>query len=64
VQYYPSVYSLLDRILELLLGFVRRTHQALASVGVAAMSRLILAAGAQMDEPTWMVVSLAAPAMR
>ncbi len=56
-QYYSSVSSLLDRILDLLLGFIRRTHQALAAVGVAAMTRLILAAGSQMDEPTWLVVS-------
>ena len=57
VQYYSAVSSLLDRILDLLLGFIRRTHHALAAVGVAAMTRLILAAGSQMDEHTWMVVS-------
>lgn len=49
--------SLLDRILDLLLGFIGRTHQALAAVGVAAIARLILQAGPQMDEATWMVVS-------
>lgn len=42
--------------MELLLGFVRRTHLALAGVGVAALVRLIVAAGPQMDEPTWMMV--------
>lgn len=57
LQYYPSVSSLLDRILDLLLGFIRRTHQALAAVGVAAMARLILAAGNSMDDETWGVVS-------
>lgn len=48
--------ALLDRILELLLGFVRRTHQSLAAVGVAALVRLIVAAGPHLDEPTWMMV--------
>lgn len=56
LQYYSSVSSLLERILDLLLGFIQRTHQALAAVGVAAMTRLILAAGTQMDTETWMVV--------
>lgn len=42
--------------MELLLGFVRRTHQALAGVGVAALVRLIVQAGQHLDEPTWMMV--------
>lgn len=53
--FFPSA-ALLDRILDLLLGFVQRTHQALAAVGVAAMVRLIVAAGPNLDEPTWMMV--------
>ena len=52
----PFLAALLDRILELLLGFVRRTHQSLAAVGVAAMVRLIVASGPHLDEPTWMMV--------
>lgn len=56
VQYYAAVRALLDRILELLLGFVQRTHQSLAGVGVAALVRLVVAAGPHMDEPTWMMV--------
>lgn len=55
----PPSTALLDRILELLLGFVRRTHQSLAGVGVAALVRLVVAAGPHMDEPTWMLVSRA-----
>lgn len=48
--------ALLGRILELLLGFVRRTHQELAGVGVAALVRLIVQAGPHLDAPTWMMV--------
>ena len=57
-QYYPALHSaVLHRLLELLLGFVHRSHLALASVGVAAMVRLLVAAGSQMDEATWLAVS-------
>lgn len=35
---------------------MQRTHQSLAGVGVAALVRLIVAAGPHMDEPTWMMV--------
>ncbi|PSC72251.1 brefeldin A-inhibited guanine nucleotide-exchange 2-like [Micractinium conductrix] len=56
VQYYAAVRALLDRILDLLLGFVGRTHLALAGVGVAALVRLLVQAGSQMDEPTWMMM--------
>ncbi|EFN54845.1 hypothetical protein CHLNCDRAFT_35815 [Chlorella variabilis] len=56
VQYYAAVSALLERILELLLGFVRRTHQALAGVGVAALVRLIVAAGPHLDDDTWMMM--------
>ena len=49
--------ALLERILELLLGFVERNHLALAGVGVAALVRLIVAAGPHLDEATWMMVS-------
>jgi hypothetical protein len=52
----PLCSALLERILELLLGFVGRTHQALAGVGVAALVRLIVAAGPQLDEERWMMV--------
>ena len=48
--------ALLERILELLLGFVQRTHQSLAAVGVAALVRLIVASGPNLDERTWMMV--------
>ncbi len=60
-QFYPSVHTLLPRILELLLGFVRRTHISLAAVGVSALVQLMVSAGAQMDEATWQQVSLLAP---
>ena len=45
VQFYDVLQPLLPRIIDLLLGFVRRTHKSLASVGVAAFVRLINNAG-------------------
>ena len=59
VQYYRVVAPLMDRVLDLLLGFARRTHQSLAGVGVAAMVRLMVCAGPEMDDATWLRVSAA-----
>jgi brefeldin A-inhibited guanine nucleotide-exchange protein len=59
VRYHAAVPSLLDRTLALLAGFVRRPHQALAAVGVAALARLAVAAGPGMDEATWAQVMAA-----
>ncbi|KAL0026445.1 hypothetical protein WJX79_010345 [Trebouxia sp. C0005] len=44
---------LLGRVLELLLNFIRRTHQSLASVGVAALVRLVTSAGSHMSSSMW-----------
>ncbi|KAL3151968.1 hypothetical protein ABBQ32_001092 [Trebouxia sp. C0010 RCD-2024] len=53
VKFYPVVQPLLGRVLELLLNFIRRTHQSLASVGVAALVRLVTSAGSQMSSSMW-----------
>ncbi len=45
VQFYPEVQPLLGRMLDLLASFIRRTHQSLAAVGVAALTRLLTSAG-------------------
>lgn len=54
-QYYSALRGtpVLARLLDLLLGFVRRSHLALAGVGVAAVVRLLISAGPQLDEVTW-----------
>lgn len=56
VKYHQNVPGLLDRILTLLSGFIRRQHEKLAGIGVAALSQLILAAGENADEDTWKVL--------
>ncbi|DBA82002.1 TPA: hypothetical protein ACH3X1_007704 [Trebouxia sp. C0004] len=53
VKFYPVVQPLLGRVLELLLNFIRRTHQSLASVGVAALVRLVTSAGSHMSSSMW-----------
>eukprot|EP00951_Prasinocladus_malaysianus_P014428 scaffold109729_cov40-Prasinocladus_malaysianus.AAC.2 len=44
---------MLTRLLELLAGFITRTHQSLAAVGVAALVRLISDAGPVMADKDW-----------
>ena len=53
VKYYKDVPGLLERLLTLLSGFIRRQHEELSSVGVAALSRLVLAAAPKADDTTW-----------
>lgn len=53
VQYYSVAAGLLERLLDLLKSFMNRTHQSLASVGVAAMVRLVTQAGPLMDGEQW-----------
>eukprot|EP00891_Asterochloris_glomerata_P002829 jgi/Astpho2/2829/e_gw1.00050.8.1_t len=51
VQFYSVVEPLVTRILDLLLNFIR---QSLASVGVAALVRLVASAGSHMSSTMWM----------
>ncbi|CAL8462959.1 g2493 [Coccomyxa elongata] len=51
--FYTPVAPILPRIFDLLSNFVRRPHQSLAAVGVAALVRLIVAAGDRMSAAVW-----------
>ncbi|KAG2485588.1 hypothetical protein HYH03_015653 [Edaphochlamys debaryana] len=56
VQFYDEASTLLSRLLELLRGFMNRSHQSLAAVGVAAFVRLAVNAGPIMNETCWEMV--------
>ncbi|EFJ50436.1 hypothetical protein VOLCADRAFT_80189 [Volvox carteri f. nagariensis] len=53
VQFYDEAFTLLSRLLDLLRGFMVRSHQSLAAVGVAAFVRLAVNAGPIMNETCW-----------
>jgi len=53
VRYHTTVPELLTRTLDLLDGFIHRSHPELAAVGVAALSSLTVACGRDGDEATW-----------
>ncbi|KAG2437305.1 hypothetical protein HXX76_005962 [Chlamydomonas incerta] len=56
VQFYDEAFTLLSRLLDLLRGFMNRSHQSLAAVGVAAFVRLAVNAGPIMNETCWEMV--------
>lgn len=53
VRFYAVCTPLLGRVLSLLAGFMRRTHQSLAAVGVAAFVRLVVSVGPSLDQAAW-----------
>ncbi|MEW5298187.1 MAG: hypothetical protein WDW36_001338 [Sanguina aurantia] len=53
VEFYSEAHSLLSRMLELLNGFMNRSHQSLAAVGVAAFVRLATQAGPLLSNDGW-----------
>lgn len=53
VKFYTKVSPLLNRILNLLTGFIKRPHQSLAAIGVAALVRLTNSAGELFSEEKW-----------
>lgn len=53
VKFYAVVDPLLPRILQLLTGFIKRPHQSLAAIGVAAFVRLLSSAGALFSPADW-----------
>lgn len=53
VKFYPVVSPLLGRILSLLTGFIKRPHQSLAAIGVAAFVRLMSNAGTLFSDEKW-----------
>lgn len=57
VQFYPRVAPLLGRLLDLLAGLMRRSHQSLAAVGTAAFVRLATGTGDALDEAAWQKVA-------
>jgi hypothetical protein len=56
-QFYEETDVLLPQLLQLLFGFMDRTHQSLAAVGVAALVRLVNSAAPHMDTAAWMLVT-------
>ncbi len=58
VQFYGTMRPQLPRLLELLASFMVRPHQSLASVGVAAFTRLLNTCGPLMDGDTWLEVGV------
>jgi len=57
VQHYDETAALLPQMLQLLHSFVTRSHQSLASIGVASLIRLINLASPKMQEPAWQEVT-------
>lgn len=53
LQFYGVLHPLLDRLFALLIGFVQRPHQSLASMGIAALVRLIGGAAENMTQEIW-----------
>ncbi|KAK6918504.1 Mon2/Sec7/BIG1-like, HDS [Dillenia turbinata] len=56
VKFYNTVSPLLKKILMLLVSFMRRPHQSLAGIGVAAFVRLMSNAGDLFSEEKWLEV--------
>lgn len=59
VKFYPVVNTLLSRVLSLLTTFIKRPHQSLAAIGVAAFVRLMTNAGNLFSDEKWQEVLLA-----
>ncbi|CAM6091423.1 unnamed protein product [Calypogeia fissa] len=56
VKFYPVVNTLLSRVLSLLTTFIKRPHQSLAAIGVAAFVRLMTNAGNLFSDDKWQEV--------
>eukprot|EP00250_Pteridium_aquilinum_P020997 c25007_g1_i1 orf=351-5705(+) len=56
VKFYGVVNPLVGKILHLLTGFIKRSHQSLAAIGVAAFVRLISNAGNLFSDEKWLEV--------
>lgn len=53
LQFHSILHPLLDRLFQLLVGFMQRSHQSLASMGIAALVRFLNQAGKDMTQETW-----------
>ncbi|KAJ4845556.1 Brefeldin A-inhibited guanine nucleotide-exchange protein 2 [Turnera subulata] len=58
VKFYTTVNPLLRKVLMLLVSFIRRPHQSLAGIGIAAFVRLMSNAGDLFSEEKWLEVVL------
>lgn len=58
VNFYNTVNPLLKKVLMLLVSFIKRPHQSLAGIGIAAFVRLMSNAGDLFSEDKWLEVVL------
>ncbi|KAL8238447.1 hypothetical protein R6Q59_015014 [Mikania micrantha] len=58
VNFYSTVNPLLDKVLALLVSFIKRPHQSLAGIGVAAFVRLLSNVGELLSDDKWLEVVL------
>ncbi|KAL4586003.1 hypothetical protein LXL04_010633 [Taraxacum kok-saghyz] len=58
VNFYTTVNPLLNNVLTLLVGFIKRPHQSLAGIGIAAFVRLMSSSGELFDDDKWVKVVL------
>ncbi|XP_022934333.1 brefeldin A-inhibited guanine nucleotide-exchange protein 2-like [Cucurbita moschata] len=56
VKFYSTVNPLLKKVLTLLVSFIKRPHQSLAGIGIAAFVRLMSNAGDLFSEEKWQEV--------
>ncbi|KAI7755440.1 hypothetical protein M8C21_015905 [Ambrosia artemisiifolia] len=56
LNFYSTVNLLLKKVLALLVSFIKRPHQSLAGIGVAAFVRLISNAGELFSDDKWLEV--------
>ncbi|KAF2298194.1 hypothetical protein GH714_018494 [Hevea brasiliensis] len=56
VRFYNTVNPLLRKVLKLLVSFIRRPHQSLAGIGIAAFVRLMSNAGDLFSQEKWLEV--------
>lgn len=58
VNFYSTVNPLLKKVLMLLVSFIKRPHQSLAGIGIAAFVRLMSNAGELFSDEKWLEVVL------
>ncbi|VAI07738.1 unnamed protein product [Triticum turgidum subsp. durum] len=58
VKFYDTVHPLLKKVLSLLTSFIKRPHQSLAGIGIAAFVRLMSSAGSVFVDEKWLEVVL------
>ncbi|MCH89889.1 brefeldin A-inhibited guanine nucleotide-exchange protein 2-like, partial [Trifolium medium] len=58
INFYNTVNPLLKKVLMLLVSFIKRPHQSLAGIGIAAFVRLMSNAGELFSDEKWLEVVL------